>query len=704
MSRFDIRSYAVIGAGNMGSGIAQKIATEGYPVVLVDLDDEKVERGLGIIREMLQQGVERRIFRPEQADAILDRVRGTSDWDELGEVDLVVEAVFEDLDVKRKVFRRLGEVCKPEAILGTNTSSFFVKDVAAVTPHPERVIGLHYFFHPAKNRLVEVIGHEDTDPEAFTAAWLAQEAIGKTPIRSADAPGFVVNRYFVPWLNEAVRLLEEGVADIPTIEWAAKKAFGVGMGPFELMNVTGVPIAMHAANTLGHELHLFYAPAQALVDQVAKGENWELAGKPDESKYDEIADRLLGVTFYIATKLVDEQVATVEDTDIGARVGLRWPKGPFELLNKVGVARARLLAEAAVRAHGLETPALLRNADEQGVPIHLVSLGHRGNLTSVWIDRPDALNALNEEVVLQLESALSLARAGAEQGIVIGGSGKAFVAGADIKFFVDNLERRTFPAIYEFTERGQKLLRTLSGGSLPVVARAQGLALGGGAELALACDWIAASPKASFGFPETGLGIFPGLGGTQRLPRRVGLPIAKYLVYTGRILDAQSAHDIGLIDAVAPFSDLDEACEELTAEGPVPERTARKKPKSLQWLAVWNFFDRHSVDQILSGQADTLVNEAVRDAAAKIGDQLGAHPVHGDVVLEKAVKQMQYKSYHALRLAEKLFDAGASLHLNEALDLELAHLEEAFSHPDAMEGLSSLLQGRRPEFHKATVG
>ena len=190
----NVRRLAVIGAGNMGSGIAQKMATEGFSVVLVDLDDEKVARGLASIRATLAEGVERRIFRPEQAEQIESRVQGSADWSALADVDLVVEAVFEDLGVKKEVFARLEQHCRPDAILATNTSSFAVTEVAAGTNHPERVLGRHYFYHPAKNRLVEVVPGERTGPETIAAAWFLQELIGKTPISSTDRSGFVVNR------------------------------------------------------------------------------------------------------------------------------------------------------------------------------------------------------------------------------------------------------------------------------------------------------------------------------------------------------------------------------------------------------------------------------------------------------------------------------------------------------------------------------
>src|SRR3954462_7477278 len=142
------RTLAVLGAGNMGSGIAQKMATEGFDVVLVDQDDEKVARGLGIIDRTLQEAVNRGIMRSEKTAAIRGRIRGTSRFDDLRDADLVVEAVFEDRDLKRTVFRRLEAICRPDTILATNTSSYLVGDIASSVKTPERVIGLHYFFHP----------------------------------------------------------------------------------------------------------------------------------------------------------------------------------------------------------------------------------------------------------------------------------------------------------------------------------------------------------------------------------------------------------------------------------------------------------------------------------------------------------------------------------------------------------------------------
>ena len=256
-----IEKIAVVGSGNMGSGIAQKFATEGFSVLLLDIDEAALNRGRTAIERTLAEGVERKIFRSDQAEQIRQRIEPTLDWSRLRDIDLVIEAVFEDLEVKRDVFRRLAEATRADCLLATNTSSFYVRQIAETTPHPERVLGLHYFYHPAKNRLVEVIAGPQTPGESVRRAWLLQEQIGKTPIASADAPGFVVNRFFVPWINEAARLLEEKVADAATIEQAAIEGFRIGMGPFQLMNVTGIPIGYHAAATLERELGPFYKPS-----------------------------------------------------------------------------------------------------------------------------------------------------------------------------------------------------------------------------------------------------------------------------------------------------------------------------------------------------------------------------------------------------------------------------------------------------------
>jgi enoyl-CoA hydratase / 3-hydroxyacyl-CoA dehydrogenase len=668
-SMSEVRTLAVIGAGNMGSGIAQKMATEGFRVMLVDVSEAQIDRGMGIIKKTLDEGVARKIFKETQIAEILSRVQKTPDWAELAMADLIVEAVFEDLAVKRQVFERLAKVARADAILATNTSSFYVRDLAQGIPHPERVLGLHYFYHPAKNRLVEIIPTAQTSPAVIERAQAIQDALGKTAILCSDRPGFVVNRFFVPWLNDAVRILEEGGADIPTIEAAAKQTFGIGMGPFELMNVTGIPIALHAETTLHRELGAYYGPSPRLAEQVRKGEPWKLDGAPDPAKFGAIAERLLGGVFFVASAIQDEKVGTIEDIDIGARVGLRWPLGPFELMNKVGVAEAARLAAKAAGRFEIPVPALLASRRDP-FAFKLVETTVTDRIATITINRPDKLNALNEEVIAQLEAAFDAQSASpGVDGIVITGKGKAFVAGADVSWFVNRLEAKKIDDIVAFTRRGQMLFRRFAASKKVVVARVDGLSLGGGSELALACDAIVGTGRAAFGFPECGIGIYPGLGGTQRLSRRIGVPLAKAFIFSGNGINADAARALGVIDEIATYETMKAAIAEVVKRGKPSARVAPPPPPPAFQTLASLFPAGRPVEAVLGSKGRTPEDEKMLDRVR------GKAPI-------------------ALRIADALIDGSATWTIDEGIAHELARLPEIFATEDAYIGLSSLGRAR----------
>ncbi|MDD5306114.1 MAG: 3-hydroxyacyl-CoA dehydrogenase NAD-binding domain-containing protein [Deltaproteobacteria bacterium] len=673
------RKIGIVGGGTMGSGIAQKVAQSGLKVVLMDVSDAQVQAGLSRIRSMLEEGVKRKVFAEGEPDRVLARITGTTKAEDLKDCDLVLEAVFEDLGVKRKLFAEVEKHVRPDAVLATNTSSFKVAAVAEGARHPQRFVGLHYFYHPAKNRLLEVIPGKGTAPAPLASAWAFAEATGKTPIHSADAPGFVVNRFFVPWLNESVRLLEEGVADLPTIEKTCKDLFGIGMGPFELMNVTGVPIAQHAAAGLASELGAFYAPCELLKKQVASKKNWDLAGEAGTRGAADVERRLLGVVLLVAAQLVDEGVASAEDTDIGAKVGLRWPIGPFALANQRGIAGAVAAAARVADTYGLPLPRSLAERKEKPVPFALkaVNLAVEDGIARITMNRPDVLNALDPDTVAALETAFNAAVAdGKVKAIVIEGRGKAFVAGADIKFFVRAIDEKDIPRIVSFTRKGQELLLAIDRCDKPVVARVNGMALGGGAELALSCDAIVADESAVLGFPETGIGIYPGLGGTQRLVHRCGIGAARYLVMSGDILPAAKAAAIGLVDVVAPAGTSMSVVKQLLAEkrvkaGPGPSGLA--KPTA----------DKARYEKIFT-DAGTA---ALMDGSFAPADKEG----------EKLKKKIAGKAPIALRMANELMQKALSLPVEKGVEEELASLPRIFSTEDARAGLGSVGKGR-PEF------
>ena len=452
--------------------------------------------------------------------------------------------------------------------MATNTSSFSINELAKATNRKDRFVGLHFFYHPAMNRLLEIIPGSATSPEVIAACKRYSILTGKTDILVKDSPGFAVNRFFVPLNNEATRILEEGWANIPTIDKAVMDALGIGMGPFKLVNVTGVPIAHHTSQSLFDQIgHPFYAPSARLKAQFESGQDFPLDGQVDETKLEKVVDRLLGTVFFICCTLLEENVVSMADIDLGAKVGLRWSKGPFELMNLAGITKTYRMVEDLLKAWpDLKIPNSLKAQKDQGTPwdIRYVSYRRDGELGRVCIARPDAMNALNQTVVKQLDEAFQEAEADPQtKAIILEGAGKAFVAGADIKFFVDCIKNNRLEDNYVFTAYGQDVLNRIDASRKLVIAKVDGTALGGGLELALSADVIVATPKAVMGFPETGIGIYPGLGGTQRTSRRVGKELAKYIIFTGRMISGEVALSIGLADYLFSPEEIDEKIRTL---------------------------------------------------------------------------------------------------------------------------------------------
>jgi len=673
-----IGKIGVVGAGNMGSGIAQKIAQEGIEVVLVDTAEEFVKRGMENIRRLLKEGAERKIFSPDDVGRILSRITGTTDLQALADADLVIEAIFEDKKVKTALFKRLDGICMEKTILATNTSSFYVREFAEATSRPDRVIGLHYFYHPAKNRLLEVIPQEKTSAQTIDRALLAAKLHGKTPILVKDAPGFAVNRFFVPFLNEATRMLEEGVADIPTIEEGAKRAFRIGMGPFELMNVTGIPIAVHASTTLGNELGPFYATAGIMKAQMEKKTNWDLSGPVQEEKIAAVTDRLYGVCLGVAATLVDEGVTSMEDTDRGAKIGLRWTLGPFEIMNRLGIEKTFALVQmVADRYPDFRMPGLLTRQKQSGLPFAftLVNLAVDNEIATITINRPEAMNALNEAVVEQLAERFSVAERNPNvSAIVFQGAGKAFVAGADIRYFVEKIKAGKIADIVAFTRRGHQLFKRIEDSKKLTIALLDGLSMGGGSELALACQAVIATPAGSLAFPETGIGIYPGLGGMLRMERHVGPELAKYYTFTGAAITAADARELGLVTRLVDPSAMDEAIRDLIRSG----RPDKYRPRPIpDRFAPWQtLFGKENTAALLEGKIPAGTDEA---AAAKL------------------LKTLSHKAPLALKLVNRIIDLQARAPLEEGIEIELGCLSEIFATADALEGLSSLGR-KKPEY------
>jgi len=268
----DIDTIGVVGAGNMGNGIAQVAATNGYDVVMRDIEETYVENGLESIRHSLDRFVSGDDLTREQADGALDRITGTTAMADLAGCDVVVEAVIEEMDTKQSVFAELDDRLDDEVVLATNTSTLSITSIASVTDRPGLVVGLHFMNPVPIMEGVEVVVGEKTDERTVEFAHGFAEDLGKTTWESDDKPGFVVNRILMPWINEGIRAHDEGLASKDDIDRGMKLGTNVPMGPLELADHIGLDIVLDASETLHEELGDRYKPAYLLKRKVEAGD------------------------------------------------------------------------------------------------------------------------------------------------------------------------------------------------------------------------------------------------------------------------------------------------------------------------------------------------------------------------------------------------------------------------------------------------
>lgn len=252
----EIRKIGVVGAGTMGNGIAQVAALIGCDVIMRDIEDSFVDRGMKSIDKFLAKSVEKGKLAADEKAKIMGRIKGTTKLADLKDVDYVVEAVIEDLALKKSVFKELDALCRPEVILATNTSSMSITEIAAATKRPDKVCGMHFFNPVPLMKLVEIIrGYATSDQTIATATALAKK-MGKITVEvKKDSPGFIVNRCMIPHMVEAIKIVEEGIASIPDVDIAVKNGLNYPMGPFELMDLTGIDIAYFVTEYLHKELN-----------------------------------------------------------------------------------------------------------------------------------------------------------------------------------------------------------------------------------------------------------------------------------------------------------------------------------------------------------------------------------------------------------------------------------------------------------------
>src|SRR3954470_8481224 len=587
---------AVVGAGTMGGQIAQTIAAAGIPVVLKDVDDELVEAGLTEARDVTQGQVGKLVERGKlnaeaagvQVAGVVERIRGTTSYDGFGDVDLVIEAVPERMEIKQAVFDELDGVTPGHAILASNTSSLSITEIGEATSRPAQVVGFHYFYPAAVMRLIEIVEGDDTSAETTQAALAFAQAIRKTPLTCAEVPGFVVNRVLLSALSEVWRVQEEQGLSIRQIDDAVTEAKTAPMGPFLLGDLLGLDTVLHVAEYLDASypgrlyVHdgLRALVAEGRLGAKSGGDASSRAGEPQvpgDAAPDppDLADRFNLKALVEACLVVEEGVATTKDVDLGMMAGAGLMPPPFARADAAGLDEVVLRPERAADEWGerFAPPRLLRRLVSQGraglrsgqgvfaykrpdegfEQGSTMALETRGDVAIAWIDNPPA-NSISPQFVDDLQRIWAHVKAGGQVRALVLASAhpQIFCAGADIKAFtaMDETTGR------EFIDRTHALLRDFERSGIATIAAVNAVAFGGGCELAMACDVRIAAQSALFGQPEIALGIVPGLGGTQRLPRLVGTNKALEMNLTGDPLPAADAYDFGLVNRIVPDHEL----------------------------------------------------------------------------------------------------------------------------------------------------
>ena len=280
VKKLEIKNIVVIGSGTMGSGIAYVAAAHGYKVVMNDIDQGALDKAIDRLRHQIMGGIQRGKMSPKEGEQLFNNISTSVNLEEAAKTaDLVIEAVFENMDVKKQVFKKLSDNAPSHALLASNTSTLSITEIATATDRPEQVIGLHFFNPPAAMKLVEVVVGEKTSEQTIATAKEFVASLEKTPIVAKDSPGFIVNRILVPVLNEAIKLYDEGVADIESIDKAMVLGANFPVGPFALADMVGLDVALASMRTLESKLGPCYAPSKSLVRLVEEGKLGTKSGK-----------------------------------------------------------------------------------------------------------------------------------------------------------------------------------------------------------------------------------------------------------------------------------------------------------------------------------------------------------------------------------------------------------------------------------------
>ena len=647
---------AVIGAGTIGPDIGYylKSALPDVKLYLVDVVEEPLKKAEQRLAGYIKKAVDKKKMKPEMAEAVGANIFYTTDYSRIRDCNLVIEAATENIPLKQKIFEGVENLVSEDAIITSNTSSIPADRIFNKMKKPERTTITHFFAPAWRSLPVEVIRWEQAKQEVVDYLFWFFARTGKAPIITDNAICFMLDRIFDNWCNEAAYLLN--VATAGQIDRVAGEF--VFAGPFFVLNMAnGNPIIIET-NTLQMEEGAHYKPASILgsVDRWLTPRPGTRIDVPDDLKQ-VIRDRMLGIFFSQSFDVIDRGIGTEADLNFGCQIALGFRKGPLDVMRALGESEVnRIMEKFEADRPGFPRPKQSFDA-YQDFP-RFVLLDDMDGVKIITIRRPQAMNALTDEITDEILSVLKeYADDPDVKGFVITGYGTAaFSAGADIGKFPEVLGN--FEASVQYSKDCARVQRYMDEMKKPVVAAINGMALGGGFEVALRCHGMVAVKKAFFQFPEITLGIVPGIGGCvvpyRRWPK--GAALFHEMICFARPIKAQEAREIGMVARV-----VDDPSDLMKA--------AIEEVERLQG----------NITRILDGKVD-VPDIQIPDA-----------PVAGK----------QGLSREAVGIAVKTIKDGAAAGSFEA-SLEIAYrgFGEIACTDAAKEGISAFLEKRRPEFKK----
>ncbi len=555
-----LSKIGIIGSGQIGPDIAlhmtKVMQPHGVSIVVVDISEDALAAGRKKLEKKIDRGVESGAFKPEFGQAMKDNALFTNNYEELRGSDLVIEAASEDLGIKRKIFGLVEGMVDENTILSSNSSHMEPEVIFGECKNKSRCAVIHYFFPAERNPMVEIVPAAETD-SAITA-WLMRyyEEIGKVPIEVGSRYGYAMDPIFEGLFHAAAKCVEEGLGTVKQVDDVARRTLKQGIGPFTAMNLTGGnPLTYVGLQHYAEKIHGWFAPTALMKDHMDRDVAWDGVKRGEKPEVPEdaaarIRDRMLGAFFGIVGEILDSGISNVADLEMGVGTALVTAP-PFALMNQIGVAQSLELVERYAADHpGFPVPRCIKDQAAKGVDwdIPVVLRNDRDGVAVLTIRRPAVLNALNKDVFEQIENHVSAIEADSSiRGAVITGFGrKAFVSGADIGMLA---AVKTVADGEATSWHSNSILLKVDRCSKPIVCAYNGLAFGGGNELALACHARIARTglRVLAGQPEPNLGIIPGAGGSQRLPRVVGFEKANVMLRTGRPVGGPEAVECGLI-------------------------------------------------------------------------------------------------------------------------------------------------------------